>query len=297
MRRSWALSILCVGFCAGCSDIFALPYGGSDLGHGDGGFTIGGDLSGDDGDLGGTVGDGGVTLVDGGPILAAACAKLPCIPASDEGDVNLSGASVSGCHAYDRLTITATVNATQFFACANSISIAGTLQANGGGDVAETGVGAGGGCANDAGASGGGYGGGGADPGGCGGGAPFGDSAYPRKPGSGGGGDTGGSGGGVIELACSSLNLLTLISANGVDGTGDAAGGGAGGSVLIEADTVFGGGQILARGGRGAGKNGGGGGGGRVAIYATANAARFDIDVSGGMSTVGSVGGTGTIKQ
>jgi hypothetical protein len=274
-----------------------LPFSGGDLGGDGGGIVIAGhDLAGD-GDLGGIVGDGGVVLVDGGVVLPAACAQLTCVPASMEGDVNLSGASVSGCHAYDRLTITGTVNATQFFACANSISIAGALQANGGGDVAATGVGAGVGCANDTGASGGGYGGGGADPGDCGGGAPFGDSAYPRAPGSGGGGSGGGAGGGVIELACGSLNLLTLISANGLDGSGDAAGGGAGGSVLIESDSVLGGGQILARGGRGGGKNGGGGGGGRVAIYATANAARFDIDVSGGTSTVGSVGGTGTIKQ
>ena len=284
MSRRWTLLLLA---CAGCSDVFSLPLAGGDMGHG----------IATDHDMGGVVSDGGVTLVDGGPVLPASCAKLDCTPATMEGDVTLASGNVSGCHAYDRLTITVSVAASQYFACANTIYIAGTLDANGGGDGPELGVGAGGACAGASGASGGGHGGRGADPGNCGGGVPFDDTQLPRKPGSGGGGDAGGVGGGVIELSCSSLNLLTLIRADGLDGDGDSGGGGAGGSVLIEADSVLGTGRIEALGGRGVGTNGGGGGGGRVAIHATTNSARFDIDVSGGASSTGSAGATGSIQQ
>jgi hypothetical protein len=291
--RAWVLVL----FCAGCSDIFALPVAGLDLGGGDGGSSLEHDLGGD--------GNGGDLALPVGadlaldPSLPAACAMLPCRPDKNEGNVTLSGGTITGCHAYDHLLIAtlATVRAQRLFVCANDINIAGILDASGAGDSAGVGSGAGSTCNGESGAAGGGHGGGGADPAGCGGGAPFGDKTRPREPGSGGGGPGGGAGGGVIELAAPSINVLTLIRADGSDGSGASAGGGSGGSVLLEADTVLGGGGINVRGGRGAGTRGGGGGGGRVAIYAGVFGARFNIDAAGGASTSGGAGGTGTITQ
>ena len=289
MKCHWALLALCA---AGCSDVFALSIAG----NGDGSPTAdlaspGGDLAGDGG--GGSGGGGG----DGGTVnLPAACARLSCTPASNEGDVGLDDHSgtVSGCHAYANLTITNTVKATQFLACADSIMIAGTLDASGAGFSANMGNGAGVACAVS-GASGGGHGGAGADPAGCGGGAAYGDMMHPREPGSGGGGSGAGKGGGVIELAAGTLNLLSLIRANGSDGSGVSAGGGAGGSVLIEIDNGIGAGRVEVRGGSGFGLSGGGGGGGRVAIYTSGAPVSFQVVADGGSSTVGGSGASGTV--
>ena len=295
MTCRWALLALCA---AGCSDVFALSL----TGHGDGAPGAG-DLAaagdpdlGDGGGGGGTGGGGGG---DGGTVtLPAACARLSCTPATNEGDVQLDDTSgtVSGCHAYDTLTITKIVHATQFLACANSIMIAGTLDANGGGSPAGMGNGAGAACAVS-GASGGGHGGAGADPAGCGGGAAFGDMTHPREPGSGGGGSGGGKGGGVLELAAGTLNLLTLIRASGTDGSGLSAGGGSGGSVLIDIDNGIGAGRIETLGGAGFGISAGGGGGGRVAIYTGGAPVSFDVVVNGGSSTSGAAGAAGTVVK
>src|SRR5437879_675373 len=181
------LGLLCAA--AGCSDIFALPLNND----GDGPIGGGGDM---DTSMGGDdlAGGGGSGGGDGGGMtnLPAACARLSCVPAMSEGNVQLDDTSgvVSGCHAYDHLTITNVVRATQFLACANTIMIGGTLDANGGGSNAGAGTGAGAACTvAGTGASGGSHGGAGADPGGCGGGATvFGDLMHPREPGSGGGG-------------------------------------------------------------------------------------------------------------
>ena len=91
-------------------------------------------------------GGGGNGGGDGGSVkLPAACVRLSCTPSMNEGNVQLDDTSgmVSGCHAYDQLTITNIVRATQFLACAHTIMIGGTLDANGGGDDSATGIGAG----------------------------------------------------------------------------------------------------------------------------------------------------------
>ncbi|MGZ3439189.1 MAG: hypothetical protein ACXVDD_06725 [Polyangia bacterium] len=296
MIRQLALfGLLCAA--AGCSDIFALPLAN----NGDGSIGGGGDMdtsmSGDD--LAGGGGSGGG---DGGSMinLPAACARLSCTPAMNEGNVQLDDTSgtVSGCHAYDHLTITNTVRATQFLACAQTIMIGGTLDANGGGSAAGMGTGAGAACTPaGTGASGGSHGGAGADPGGCGGGATvYGDLMHPREPGSGGGGTGAGSGGGVIELAAGTLNLLSLIRANGENaGGGVSAGGGGGGSVLIDIDDGFGAGRIEAVGGAGFGIKGGGGGGGRVAVYTKGAPVSFQVVIDGGASSIGPAGASGSV--
>ena len=298
MIRTVALLALCA---AGCSDVFTLPLGAHDDGS-PGGDDLAGGGGGSGGGAGsGGGGGGGSTSTDMAinPNLPAACARLSCVPATMEGDVTLSGGTptMSGCHAYDRLTIMQTVKATQYFVCANNIVIGGALDANGGGDDTAKGMGAGGSCLANTGAAGGGHGGAGADPGACGGGEAFGDPDHPREPGSGGGGVGGGKGGGVIELVAGSINLLSLIRANGLDGSGTSAGGGAGGSVLIDVDQSFGAGRVEARGGTGVGLRGGGGGGGRVAVHVVSNAAGFDLNVDGGGTSGGAAGAAGTAKK
>jgi hypothetical protein len=275
----------------GCSDVFALSGGNGDA------ATGGGDMVATTGDVdlaGVGGGDGG-----SGTNLPAACARLSCTPATNEGDVDLDDKSgvVSGCHAYDHLTITNTVRATQFQACAQTIMIGGALDATGGGSDVGMGSGAGGACAANGGASGGGHGGAGADPGTCGGGGAFGDPMHPREPGSGGGGTSGGKGGGIIELAAGILNFGTYIRANGTDGSGASAGGGSGGSVLIDIDSGIGIGRIEAIGGAGFGVNGGGGGGGRVSIFSGGAPVGFDVVVDGGPSSSGAAGAVGTSSK
>ncbi len=285
MKYAVTLAALCA---VGCSDVFALQAAG-----GDGATGGGGDLATPSG--GGDLGSGG----DGSSVtLPVSCSRLSCTPTANEGDVGLDNTSgvVSGCHAYRNLTISDTVHATQLAVCADSIMIGGTLDASGGGFAANMGTGAGGICPVQ-GTAGGGHGGAGGDPSGCGGGATYGDMMHPREAGSGGGGTGAGTGGGVIELAATTLNLLTLIRANGSDGSGIAAGGGAGGSVLIDIDQGIGAGRIEAKGGNGmaAVTQAGGGGGGRVAVYASGAAVDFQIVVDGGMNaTGGGSGGAGT---
>jgi len=280
-----AVLLLALG-AVGCSDVFALQAGGRDGMGGSDDLGLGGDDLGSDADGG----DGGF-----GP-LPASCARLSCVPALNEGDVSLDNKSpvMSGCHAYRNLTITDTVHATQLAVCADSIMIgAGTLDASAAGSAAAQGTGAGVACATT-GASGGGHGGAGADPSACGGSAAFGDMLHPREPGSGGGGANGGRGGGVLELAAGTLNLLSLIRANGADGSGASAGGGAGGSVLIDIDNGIGAGRIEAMGGAGLGVGSGGGGGGRVAVYTSGAPVGFMVVVNGGASSSGAAGADGT---
>jgi hypothetical protein len=289
--RSLALVLL----CAGCSDIFALPINGGS-GRDFAGAPPGSDLSdvppSDDMSGGGGGGGGGSAM------LPASCARLSCSPTVNEGDVSLTdGTTISGCHAYDHLTISYTVKTTQFVACANVIDIGGLLDASGGGAGSGMGVGGGGGSVSCAGTSGGGHGGVGGDPGGCGGGAVYGDINHPRELGSGGGGPNGGKGGGSIELVAGSLNLLSFIRANGADGDNSpSAGGGSGGSLLIDVDNAFGAGRLEAHGGAAFGVRAGGGGGGRVALYIAQPAVRFAIDVSGGNGSGAPNGAVGTTK-
>src|SRR5690242_10029403 len=118
---------------AGCgTDLFALPYdGGPDLG-----FTFvdlfGGDTLGSDVDLAGS--DGLVQDVDLAgddgiiSLLPASCAQLGCVPTMNEGDVSLDSGTVSGCHAYNTLTISGVVQVGKsdglgFAACADHIIV------------------------------------------------------------------------------------------------------------------------------------------------------------------------------
>jgi len=291
---------------AGCTDIFTLPIGSggpppdassgaTDLATPTDSFDLDVDSStptnGDGGDAG--------TLV-----LPASCALLNCTPTVNEGSQFLAGGDITGCHAYTTLTIAAIasvkarrdpVTKLGFSACADTISVAGALSADGEGEIASMGTGAGKLCG-----SGGSHGGSGADPGVCGTGMTYGDPMLPRTAGSGGGGLTataGGAGGGTIELSANQINVLGFITADGEGGNGTLGGGGAGGSVLLHArDSITGAGQVFARGGLGIGISGGGGGGGRVAIISPTVSAGVKIDVKGGSSMSGGAAGTmGTI--
>jgi hypothetical protein len=295
VRRLILLALL-VG---GCTDVFALA-GAPDLAGGTGGnggmpgpaadgAVLGSDMP--------SAGGGNDLAVEDNPDLwrgglPSSCANLSCTPALNEGDVTLSSGTLSGCHAYGRLIIDKSLRATQFSACANSISIGGEIDASGSSGSSPV---SGAGIACGGGASGGGHGGVGGDPGACGGGAAYGDTMHPREAGASGGGGGGGAGGGVIELAADMVNLLSLIRADGANGNGiGPAGGGAGGSVLIQTGSIFGAGRIEAFGGDGAGQAGGGGGG-RVAIYAGATAAGVSVDVHGGNGA--RPGAQGTIQR
>jgi hypothetical protein len=293
---------LCAVVFAGCgTDLFALPYDvppdfripvDDDLGGLDGAAADGdSDGGGDGGNAGGDLAAPDGMLLP----LPDSCAQLGCIPAGNEGDVDLSNESISGCHAYDTLTISGLVTVDQsngqgFAACANHIIVGFALSADGRGFASGSGPGAGGSCG-----SGGGHGGKGGDATGCGGGPAYDDPNLPRLPGSGGGsfGGGGGAGGGAIELAAERIDLVSFITANGAQGSGAVAGGGGGGSILIRADQLTGAGSVQALGGGGLGL-GGGGGGGRVAIFATTSIANLSVDVSGGGSMSGNSGADGT---
>lgn len=104
----------------------------------------------------------------------------------------------------------------------------------------------------------------------------------------------GGSGGGVVQMTVNGTLLLDgLITANGINGSGQGGGGGSGGTVYLTAGTFAGNGTITANGGNGADSVGGGGGGGRIAIYFS------DKTFSGNLSAIGgggaNYGGAGTI--
>jgi hypothetical protein len=277
---------------AGCTDVFQLPFDGGANGDGiitvaDGADLAGADFAGED--------LAGADFASG--VLPASCARLPCVPAVNEGDVTLQGDSpVTGCHAYGTLTISQVQRAqgdeasnTGFSACADTIVVSGLLTADASGYDENMGPGTGGTCG-----SGGSHGGIGADPLGCGTGAAYDDPNAPRQLGSGGGGIGGGRGGGAIELQATTITfapVVGVVSAIGAPGTGVSAGGGSGGSILLQADTILGAGQITAGGGLGTGFGGGGGGGGRVAIYSGA-ATSLSVNVSGGSTMAG--GGDGT---
>lgn len=283
-----AVPLLVVALAAGCTDIFMLPVVPRDmamgvLGHQPDLFFIPGPV----------LSDGGVPIrgSDSGGFLPSSCALLSCSPGSDEGNVTISGGTLTGCHAYDKLIINNSVRFDTFTACALSIEIDGTLDGSGGGWPEHMGPGAGSFCGSGAG-----HGGAGADPAHCGAGPTYGDATHPRETGSGGGSFGGGKGGGQIELAAGTVTLNGLVRASGADGEGASAGGGSGGSVLIEADTVVGSGTIEARGGKGFGLGGAGGGGGRVAVLKTSGVV-VPVDVSGGTSVIGGPGSSGTIRQ
>jgi hypothetical protein len=205
----------------------------------------------------------------------------------------------SGQAGYPALTITS--NAT--------IQAGGGIIADGLGNPAGSGTGAGKYVSTSTGyiGGGGGYGGYGAA-----GGAPsgylalggivYGSVTAPADMGSGGGGYggtsgsafAGGAGGGVIRLTVTGiLQVDGRVSARGLAGTGPSAGGGSGGSIYITVGTLAGSGLISANGGAG-NSLGGGGGGGRIAVvYTAANT------FSGLMSAYGgggyAWGGAGTI--
>jgi hypothetical protein len=307
LSRALALLLAAaVGSSVGCSsDVFHLPVRSGDLSTADLARATDGALSVDGGptDLApveaSTPDD---ATLDAPSSLPLACAQLGCSPGLSEGDVDLSSGSVSGCHAYGTLRISALVLADRtadgslgFSACADHIVIDGALSADGKGEAEGKGAGAGGSCGG-----GGGHGGAGGSPlTGCSGGGTYGDPNLPRTFGSGGGalGGEGGPGGGAIELAAGSIDVIGFISANGVSGLGASAGGGAGGSILIRADAINGAGSVSARGGSGSGL-GGGGGGGRVAVLGgPASTGTLRVDVSGGDSQGGGSGGVGSRVQ
>jgi hypothetical protein len=139
------------------------------------------------------------------------------------------------------------------------------------------------------------------------GGAPSGTSAYggstygsvtaPVDLGSGGGNYApsaiGGAGGGAVRLNVTGLLQVDgLISAAGAPGLTASAGGGSGGTISLTAGTLAGSGLIAANGGDGI-SQGGGGGGGRIAlVYGTYS---FAGEVSAYGGTGYAVGGAGTI--
>ena len=202
----------------------------------------------------------------------------------------------SGWVSVANLLLTVTGNAT--------IQAGGGIIADGTGNQAGVGPGAGRYVSTSSGyfGGGGGYGGYGAA-----GGAPAGYLAYggngygslttPAEPGSGGGNYStyakGGAGGGAIRLNVTGVLLVDgRISAAGGPATSPSAGGGSGGSINLSAGTLAGSGIIAANGG--AGNNlGGGGGGGRIAITYGGN------DFAGVVSAYGgggyAYGGSGTI--
>jgi hypothetical protein len=294
MYRVLALAGL---FTAGCVDTFALPlFVGRDLGDG---FILG---DGDAPDFNPDTDGGALDLTaDVDPlVLPASCAKLPCVPTRNEGDVAETSGSISGCHAYRVLTIGGAQlkvkkdpSGIGYAACAELIIIGGLVSATGEGEDEAQGPGAGKICG-----SGGSHAGLGADPGFCGTGSTYGDPMLPRTHGSGGGGAGAGKGGGVIELAANSVNFIAgVLNADGAPGAGISAGGGAGGSILVRADNITGAGQLNARGGLGLGLAGGGGGGGRVATWGNVSSANLTINVSGGDSMNGAADGADGTKM
>jgi hypothetical protein len=301
VRRALALAL--VGACGCSTDVFHLPVRSGDLSSFDSALAADGAPAADLGPADLTASpltdDAGT---DAAPSLPVACALLGCTPGLSEGDVNLSSGSVSGCHAYGTLHVSALVIADRtadgslgFSACADHIIIDGALAADGKGEREGMGPGAGGACGG-----GGGHGGAGGNPfTGCTGGGTYGDPNLPRTFGSGGGalGGEGGPGGGAIELAAGTVDVIGFITANGIPGAGASAGGGAGGSILIRADAINGAGSVSARGGSGSGL-GGGGGGGRVAVLGgPASTGTVRIDVSGGDSQGGGSGAVGSRVQ
>jgi hypothetical protein len=135
-------------FCSGCTDVFLLPSGaGHDLGLG----GVGGNAAPDAGDVAGDL--AGIVPNDGGiddrPIvnLPPSCGYLQCTPTANEGVVTIGSGTLSGCHAYDVLTIDKQVRVTEFHACANTINIGGVIEASGAGHPAAAGAGAGISCA------------------------------------------------------------------------------------------------------------------------------------------------------
>ncbi|MBI4144611.1 hypothetical protein HY493_00200 [Candidatus Woesearchaeota archaeon] len=219
-------------------------------------------------------------------------------PTSGNVTINDSCTLAAGTFTYDILVINASATVTAqgdtgasgfpgVEIIANTMTINGTLTANGQGFGASTGPGQGIDTAESgsAGAGGAGYGGAGAQSAsGTPAGIAYGNTTAPASLGSGGGtgggSGVGGAGGGAILLNVSgTLTILGTVTANGSaggnTGSDNGGGGGSGGSIFIQASTLAGNGLIMTNGGTGgtgaaAGNGGGGGGGGRIAmIYTT----------------------------
>jgi len=182
---------------------------------------------------------------------------------------------------------------------APTITINGTIVADGKGYPAKSGPGAGS-YYGIYGGSGGGYGGLGGETSSVGGGV-YGSIITPLDLGSGGGNSydaQGGAGGGAIKIRASgTLTVNGTIGANGSNGHGDQyqGGGGSGGSIYIVVETFTGSGCIVVNGGNGGGhdRGGGGGAGGRIAVYYANNSYTGTITAYGGVGVKN--GGAGTI--
>ena len=174
----------------------------------------------------------------------------------------------------------------------------GLISADGYGEFAGNGSGAGGPLA------GGGHGGRGGNSGSGSGGGFYDSGLLPKEFGSSGGGVHGGRGGGLIRIAAAgTVSLMGTISASGFD-AGALGGGGAGGTIRIKAHALTGSGVLRANGGNGgfgtpAGQNGGGGGGGRIAVRVKLDnfAEATGIQAEGGVAGSSFVepGGRGTV--
>ena len=181
---------------------------------------------------------------------------------------------------------------------APTITINGTIIADGKGYPAESGPGAGSYGGN--GGGGGGYGGLGSEGYEGSGGGIYGSIIAPLDLGSGGGNayydGKGGAGGGKIKIDAGTLVVDGTISANGNDGKGgtNRGGGGSGGSIYITAGTFGGSGSITANGGSESYK-GGGGSGGRIAIYYGESSYTGRITAYGGTNYKSEWGGAGTV--
>jgi hypothetical protein len=134
------------------------------------------------------------------------------------------------------------------------------------------------------------------------GGSIYGSLTSPTDLGSGGGSyypvagpssTTGGAGGGALRLNVTGiLQVDGRISANGLPATGPSAGGGSGGSVWLTVGTLSGSGVISANGGAGI-LLGGGGGGGRIALQYGSSGFSGLVSAYGGSGYA--TGGAGTI--
>ncbi|MFH1745535.1 MAG: dockerin type I domain-containing protein [Planctomycetota bacterium] len=153
-----------------------------------------------------------------------------------------------------------------------TVTLEGTISADGCGHASQFGPGAGG---DSSYASGAGHGGnGGSSANGTAGGVAYDSITDPNELGSGGGYDTdngvaGGRGGGAIHLVVTgTLTLDGEITADGFNGANYDAGGGSGGTVNLDVGALAGTGSISADGGAGYNPSyAGGGGGGRIAVY------------------------------
>ncbi|HET9946446.1 MAG TPA: DUF2341 domain-containing protein [Patescibacteria group bacterium] len=181
-------------------------------------------------------------------------------------------------------------------ASATTVTIAGTMTADGKGW--KNGAGPGAGTYTGFGSGGGAYGGtGGSGSNGVGG-AVYGNALTPSSLGSSGGtngASTTVNGGGYIKLtATGTLTVSGTVTANGLtDGNCQEFGGGSGGSILLTGGTLAGAGTMSANGGNGSScsNHNGNGGGGRVALsYSTSNTMTTYPTATAGTNSTGTNG-------